>query len=141
MNNDTQKAKTLLEQSSCTCVLCRGEDILTSNLPGISPMMSFINSGLDLDGYSVADRIVGRAAALLFVLAGIREVYAGVMSAGAAAVLQAHGIPYYYDRRVEYIANRAGTGVCPMEAAVMDIDDPAAAHRLLLAKIHELSGS
>ncbi|HOA84567.1 MAG TPA: DUF1893 domain-containing protein [Bacillota bacterium] len=140
MNNDLRKAKKLLENGNYTCVLCHGDDTLTSDLPGISPMMNFIKSNFDLRGYSAADRIVGKAAALLFVLAGIREVYAGVISDGAAAALEAHGIPYEYERRVEFITNRTGTSICPMEATVKNIDDPAAAYKALSAKLKEMSG-
>jgi hypothetical protein len=139
MNNNLQKAKKLLKNSNYTCVLCRGDDILTSDLSGIAPMMNFIKFGLDLRGYSAADRIVGKATALLFVLAGIREVYSGVISDGAVAVLEEHGILYEYAKRVEFITNRAGTGICPMEATVKDIDDPAVAYKALSARIKEMS--
>ena len=92
MNKDTQKPKNLLDSSDYTCVLRRRRPHQASRA---SRVMSFIKSGLDLSGYSAADRIVGRAAALLFV-AGIREVYADVISDNAVAVLEAHGIPYDY---------------------------------------------
>ena len=94
--SDAQRARRLLERGGHTCVLCRGDEVLTDDRAGIAPMMGFIGAGIDLVGYSAADRIVGRAAALLFVLAGVREVYAGVMSQGGADVLEAHGIAHPY---------------------------------------------
>ena len=36
------------------------------------------------------------------------------------------------------IYNRIGDGVCPMELAVADIDDPAEALRLIKAKLTQL---
>jgi hypothetical protein len=138
---DIEKAKEVFCSSKYTCVLCRGDKVLTSERKGIAPIMELISSGTDIRGFSAADRIVGKAAALLFVLAGIAGVYAGVLSDGAAAVLEAHGIPYSCGAHAGYIVNRKGDGVCPMEAAVKDIDDPAEAYTVLLAKIVELKRS
>ena len=59
-----------------TICLCKDGRLLTSDKRGISPMMDFIEEDCDVAGYSVADKIVGKAAAFLFVLARVREVYA-----------------------------------------------------------------
>jgi len=61
---------------------------------------------------------------------GVREVFAQVMSHPAAEVLQVHGIGFQADLYVEGIVNRSGTGPCPFEAAVMDIQE---AHEALAA--------
>ena len=45
------------------------------------------------------------------------------MSHPAAEVLQAYGIHADAETLVEGIINRAGTGPCPFEAAVMGIQD------------------
>lgn len=136
--SDVQRARQLLEGEGHTCVLCRGESTYTDDRAGIAPMMGFIGAGVELKGYSAADRIVGRAAALLFVLAGVREVYAGVMSRGAVEVLEAHGIAHSCTTLTGRIVNRAGTGICPMEQAVTGIDDPRAAYDAIAATLERL---
>lgn len=50
-------------------------------------MMSFIADGVNLQGYSVADLIVGKAATMLFVKCGIAGVYAKTLSQSGKAVL------------------------------------------------------
>ncbi len=135
---DIEKAKFLLTGSNYTCVLCRGDETLTSSKPGISPMLDFIGSGKNLVGFSAADKVVGKAAALLFVLSGIVEVWADVMSDGAAAVLDAHKIKYDFAARTTHIENRRGDDICPMEKTVAEIDDPREAHAALVAKLEEL---
>ena len=50
-------------------------------------MMSSIADGVNLQGYSVADLIVGKAAAMLFVKCGIAGVYAKTLSQSGKAVL------------------------------------------------------
>ena len=63
----------LLSDESLTCVLCDGKNVLKSSYSGIRPMLEFISKGTDFSEYSAADRIVGRAAAMLFVLAGVKR--------------------------------------------------------------------
>ena len=118
-----ERAVELYKGGNYTCVLCRDDETLTSMLTGIAPMVGFIESGVDLRGFSAADKIVGRAAAMLFVHAGVSEVYAEVMSVAAADFLKKHGVKFSYACLVNSIINRNGTGMCPMELAVSDISD------------------
>ena len=135
-NLDLEKAKEAL--GAHTIVLCKGDDIVTSDELGIKPMVSFIDEGRKLGGYAVADRTVGKAAALLFVYAGITSVYAGVLSKSGESVLKAHGIPYEYGTLAERIINRKGDGLCPMELATAEIDDPTAALAAIKVRLKEL---
>ncbi len=118
--------------------LCRGGEFFTDDGRGISPMMRFISEGRDLTGYSVADVIVGKAAAMLFTKAGIVSVHGRVMSESGKAFLETHGIPCSYDVLTDRIINRKGTDICPMEKTVADIDDPETAYTALAKKIAEL---
>ena len=137
--SDLERAKRMLaEKSTLSCVLCRGERFYTSEKRGIAPMMDFLDADYTMDGFSVADRIVGRAAAMLFVLAGIQWVYADVMSEGALAFLQAHGVNVSYGILTPYIVNRRGNGQCPMEEAVRDICDPAQARAVIRKTMQRL---
>lgn len=119
--------------------LCKGDSILKHDGRGISPMMEYLERGIVLCGYSAADVIVGKAAAMLFVKAGIREVYGEVMSEAGAEFLDAHGIPYSYGTLTPKIINRAGTGICPMEEAVTDITDCEKGYKKLILRRKELA--
>lgn len=121
--NDIEKAKKLLLDGKFTCVLCKGDTTYTSMGKGVSPMLTFLENGTELRGFSAADKIIGKAAAMLFVCAGVTEVFAEVMSGGAEDYLKAHGISYSYGALTEKIINRKGDGLCPMELAVAEIDD------------------
>jgi len=104
-------------------VVCRDDLVYTTNERGVAPLLNWLDSKLDLTGFSAADRVVGRGAAFLYCLLGVREVYAQVMSHPAAEVLRSHGIGAQADTFVDGIINRKGTGPCPFEAAVLDIRD------------------
>lgn len=118
-----QKARRLLESGNFTCVVCRGDSVCTTSQRGVAPLLSWLDNGTDLSGFSAADRVVGRGAAFLYCLLGVTEVYARVMSLPAAEVLRSYGIAASADTFVDGIINREGTGPCPFEAAVMDIQD------------------
>ncbi len=77
-----------------------------------------------LRGAWVADKVVGKAAAALMVLGGVRELHAGVISDAGVKMLRRGRIRATYDERVEEIRNRDNTGLCPLEAACADAKTP-----------------
>lgn len=90
---------------------------------GIAPALDLLDKGA-LKGATVCDKIVGRAAASIFVQGGAARVIAPVMSSGARSLLAAHGVEAVAGETVETIRNRDNTGMCPMEMAVKDLSDP-----------------
>jgi hypothetical protein len=137
---DLEKAKILLRDGNYgKCVLYRDGIFHTSNGRGITPMIEFIRAGLNLRGFSAADTVAGRAAALLFAFAGVSEVYADVMSEGGVEVFERHEIKYTYGILTQRIKNRAGDGVCPMEGAVENIHEPKEAFEVLFRNLKLVS--
>lgn len=136
--NDLQKAKKLLTEENNTLVLLCGDEIITSKERGIKPLLNLYDSGKSLCGFSAADKVVGKAAAMLYVLLKIKVLHATVISRGAAEILSSHGVAFSYDILAEKIINRSGTGFCPMEGAVETIDDPAEAPEAIRKKLQEL---
>lgn len=113
-----------------------------SDRRGIAPVLELLDRDPGfLQGAAVADKVVGKAAALLFVRGGVEGVYARTLSEKAAAVLQAHGLRVACLEKVPYIVNRAGDGMCPMERCVWEIDDPLMAEAALRQRLRELGGS
>ena len=130
---DIQIAKANLAGHSIC--LCKDGGIITDDGRGISPMMRLIAEGRDLSGYSAADVIVGKAAAMLFVKAGIVEVFGKVISAAGRDYLIRHNIPCSWDTLTEKIINRKGDDICPMEKTVADIYDAEEGYEALKAKL------
>lgn len=121
--------------------LCRDGEIIVDDGRGISPMMKFIGAGMELSGYSAADVIVGKAAAMLFVKAGVVSVHGSTMSEAGKAYLESHGVACTWDILTERIKNRAGTDICPMEKAVAEISDAEAGYAALKRRIEEMKRS
>ncbi|MBD5131037.1 MAG: DUF1893 domain-containing protein [Clostridiales bacterium] len=122
-----------------TICLCKDGECLFSDSRGIAPMMNFIAEGKDLSGYSVADTVVGKAAALLFVKCGIKNVFAKTLSEHGKRILELFGIDCEYEVLTEKIINRAGTDICPMEKTVIETDDPEQGYLLLKEKLKTMT--
>jgi hypothetical protein len=98
--------------------------ISQSKKRGVAPPLELLAAQTDLTGGVIADKVVGKAAAFLFLLLGPEAVYAAAISVPAEKVLQSVGIRVEYDQKVDHIINREGTGPCPLEHAVLGIEDP-----------------
>ena len=138
MHPDLESCKAILENENLTCVVQCGDRILKTADRGIKPFMQWIESGENLHGAVAADKVVGKAAAFLMEKAGISAVYAAVLSEPAEDVLKAAGIEYKFTHLVPRIQNRKGDGLCPMESAVMDVDNSDTAFSALKDKLKNL---
>ncbi len=114
---------------------CRGVvrsvqgELRTFSRRGVADLFSLVADEPDfLRGASVADRVIGRGAALLLVKGGAREVYAQVISSGALEVLRSVGIETSFDKEVPNIINRTGTDICPVEKLTASTSSPDEAY-------------
>lgn len=136
---DLERAKSLLTEGGYTVALCRGAEIYTDTRRGVAPLLALLDSGADLTAYSAADKVVGKAAAFLYLRLGVKALHAGVMSVPARDLLAAHGVAATCDTLTPAIRNRAGDGYCPMETVTLPLTDPAEAETAIRAKLAQLT--
>ncbi len=137
---DLELAKEQLIKDDCTCVLRKDDSMYCSHARGVKPLLNLLDSGEDYNGYSAADKVVGKAAAMLYALLGVSKVHAFVISEKALEVLAGSGIEVTYDTLVDRIHNRTNTGFCPMEDAVWKIDDLQEGLQAVREKVAQLAG-
>lgn len=131
--DDLSAAEGALKGGGLTIAVVKGgELIFSTKVPGLRAIFMAAKAlGGGLAGSSVADKIVGRAAALLYAHYGVRAVFGSTMSEGGAAILRDNGIEVRFDALVPAIRGRDGADICPFERAVMGIRDPGEAVRAL----------
>ena len=99
---------------------------------GIKPILMKLDENLayfkDLE---VADKVIGKASAMLLTKSGVKKIYAIVLSNNAKQILDKYQIKYEYELLVDKIYNRNKTDICPMEKLVKDIDDLDEAYLVL----------
>ena len=138
MQKNTQIAKDILIKNGYTCVLVDGGEEHHSTLRGVKPLIDFLESGKSFEGFSAADKTVGLGAAHLYILLGVKSVWANVISTPAKALLEQNEICVFYETEVPFIINRAGDGRCPIETAVNGITDPARAYDVIIKTLENL---
>ena len=133
------KAKSLLISSASTIVVVSNGEVFTSQERGVKPLLHLLTEKKGfLKGASVADKVIGKAAALLMVLGEIKEVHTLIISEPAIKVFEKYNISCFYDKKVERIINRTGDGLCPMETLCLDVDNPAEAFQKIIEKISKM---
>lgn len=138
MEQTVASALRLLREGQAACVVLRdGELVRAETGRGVTPMIRLYEDGA-LQGAYVVDKIVGKAAAMLMTLGGVSGCYALTVSRAALDWFSGHGIPVEYEVCAEYIVNRTGDGICPMEQTVKELNDPLEALTALKQKIAEL---
>ncbi|MCW4030994.1 MAG: DUF1893 domain-containing protein [Candidatus Bathyarchaeota archaeon] len=128
--NDLDIAKTQFHKKGLTLTIVKKGNVLFETAShGISGFLYAIKQfGSGLQGASVADRVVGKANALLCVYAGISEVYAEILSKKANAVFKENRIPCEWKELANNILNSNRSSICPFEKAVADISNPERAY-------------
>ena len=136
---DVQRAKSLLSAGDYTVVLCSGEKTYTDTRRGVAPLLALLDSGADLTAFAAADKVVGKAAAFLYLRLGVKTLHAGVISVPARDLLVAHGVAVTWDTLTPAIRNRAGDGYCPMETVTLPLTDPLEAEAAIRTRLAELT--
>lgn len=123
---DLERAKGLLADERLKLVVVKdGEVIFKSRDRGIEPMFILAREfKKEARGAALADRVIGRGAAILSGFIGIKEVYGELISKRGIERLDYYKIPYGMKASCEYIKNREGNDYCPIEKISIDIEDP-----------------
>lgn len=138
MLNEVHTARQKLQDGAYTCVvLCGGEEY-NSHERGVKPLIMLLSSDRDLRGAVAADKTVGAGAAHLYVLMGVRSLWANVISASAMQILADNQIELSFGECVPHIINRRGDGICPIEMAVAEAKSSQEAYGLIIDALDRL---
>jgi len=134
------EARSMIKAGDVSCVVIKdGSVVHTASGRGVSPLrIIYEDSPEVLKDAFVVDKIIGKAAAVILLLGGAKQAHGIIMSFAAKQYLETHGIAVGFDRCVDVITARSGTGICAIEKSVIDIDDPHEAYDTLTRKIEEL---
>ena len=118
------EAVALLKNEGYTLLIYGENKSISSRERGVAPLLALFDKKINLSSYAAVDRVVGKAAAFLYIALGIKEIYALTVSESARSLLEEHGACIVYETLVPRILNRSGNGFCPMESAVLEESDP-----------------
>jgi len=123
MHEELERAKELMILEGYTCVITLDGITFKSKEKGVRPLLDWLYSGNKYTGWRLCDKVVGKAAAFLHIILGVREIYAEVISEPAKALLEENNITVTADTVVPEILNQTKDGPHPLETAVENITD------------------
>ena len=110
-----------LHAERCSCVIGNGGQTRLFRERGVADLYRLLTEEPALlDGAFVADKVVGKGAAALMILGGVKEVYADTISTPALELLTARGVRTTYALEVPHIVDRTQTDWCPVEKLCRD---------------------
>lgn len=89
--------------------------LFSSKKAGLLPPLEYLGQELLEKDVVVFDRITGNAAALLMTLIECREVFSDLGSETAVLTLDNSGIEHTFVTTVDFIRDKTGENMCPME--------------------------
>lgn len=121
---DLELAKKILKKKDLSLVIVKqGKPLFESSSSGIKGLLRAIEELRDsLRDSSVADKVVGRAAALLLIYSHVKEVYAATLSNEGLRVLSQYDVPVEHEGLVSMILDREGKNICPFEEFSLTIN-------------------
>ncbi len=133
MGSDLDVAKGRLTEAGLTLVVVKDRKVIfESRRRGVSSFLEAVDRlGDRLEDASVADKVVGRAVALLCIYSHVVLVYGDILSLAAKAFLEENNVHVESGVIVDDILNADKTGFCPFERLVIEIRDPEVAYRKL----------
>lgn len=136
---DIEIAKEILEEENQKIVVVKdGQLVFKSKDRGIKPMYYLAKTMKEsVKSSSLADRVIGKGAAILCEYMGIKSLYTDLISENAIRVLEKNEIDYEYKDKCDYIKNRDKSDYCPIEKRSLDTEDP----EVLLERIEEFLNS
>lgn len=126
------------ELSRHTLALAKDGEVITSDKRGVAPMVDFLREGKSFSGFFAADKVIGKAAAMLFIKAGVKEVFGETVSQSAKELFESCGVRVSYNTLVPYIINRDKTGMCPMESTVFSVSDVETGVKIIFEKLDKM---
>lgn len=75
-----------------------------------------------LKGALIADKVVGKGAAALMILGGIKELYTDIISTKALELFRKSDVKVDFTQEVAFIWNRDRTGGCPVETMCSEVE-------------------
>ena len=101
------------------------DSLSTYHQHGVQDLLQLLeNEPQRLQGAVVADKMIGKAAAALMAVGGVKQVHTNLICTPAREMLEKAGIVVSAKEEVPMILNRDRSGQCPMDQSLNETDDP-----------------
>ena len=113
--------------------------IFTSTEKGVKPLLDYIMGGYKYNDITIVDKIIGKGAMFLAIKCKAKKVITPIISKRALDLANMYNVNVEYKKIVPEIINRTGTDRCPIENAVLNINNIEEAYNVIIRTLKELS--
>lgn len=123
--NDKKLAISKLNNSEYKLVVVKDNEIkYKSKEDSVSSIVDLLDNKPDLLKNSiVADKVIGRAVAMICDCGEVEFCYGSIISKGASDLFKQANISYKAKKEVEFIKNKDNTDLCPIEKLTLKVDN------------------
>ena len=90
---------------------------------GIQDLLQLISEQPErLNGAVAADKVIGKSAAVIMIVGGVKEVHTNLICTPARELFEKEGILVFATEEVPMILNRDKSGMCPMDTQIANIE-------------------
>ena len=116
--------KRLYDKNTSLVVMFKDGEIKEFYGKRVKDIVGILEANADsFDDSVVADKVIGKVAASLLTVGGVKAVYADTISEYAIKVFEENNIKYEFKNKVGFIMNEQKNGMCPMEEKFKDEKD------------------
>ena len=113
----------MLNEQGLSLLVYNNGELTTHANRGIQDLLQLINEQPErLDGAVAADKVIGKSAAAIMIVGGVKEVHTNLICTPARELFEKEGVLVFATEEVPMILNRDKSGMCPMDTQIANIE-------------------
>ncbi len=113
----------MLNEQGLSLLVYNNGELTTHANRGIQDLLQLISEQPErLDGAVAADKVIGKSAAAIMIVGGVKEVHTNLICTPARELFEKEGVLVFATEEVPMILNRDKSGMCPMDTQIANIE-------------------
>lgn len=113
----------MLNRQGLSLLVFNHDSLTTHSNRGIRDLLLLISEQPErLHGAVVADKVIGKSAAAIMIVGGVKEVHTNLICTPARELFETNGVRIFAAEEVPMILNRDRSGMCPMDTRIANIE-------------------
>ena len=113
----------MLNEQGLSLLVYNHDSLTTHSNRGIRDLLELITEQPErLNGAVAADKIIGKSAAAIMIVGGVKQVHTNLICTPARELFEANGVRVFATEEVPMILNRDRSGMCPMDTQINGIE-------------------
>ena len=114
----------MLNEQGLSLLVFNYGDLTTHANRGIQDLLQLISDQPErLKGAVAADKIIGKSAAAIMIVGGVKQVHTNIICTPARELFEANGVQVFASEEVPMIMNRNRSGMCPMDTQINEVEN------------------